>query len=192
MQKKLTVLLHIWKRWLAARRSRLAAGFTVLFSMLIATLIIAIGLAIFDIVFKEISFATAVRDSNYAIYAADTGLECALYWDRKCDAAGVCPLGTNSAFATSTASDLPTSGVMCNGWDITQDNGDGPWQIVQGPTSATTDFTIYLNHPTKNPPYCAQVTVTKDDATGTLILTRGYNTCDVNNPNRIERTYANF
>src|SRR5579863_63543 len=77
-------------------------GFTVLFAALIPALLLAVGLAIFDIIFKEVSFATVARDSNYAIYAADTGAECAEYWDQQCGA--TCNAGFTSAFSTSSAS----------------------------------------------------------------------------------------
>src|SRR5579863_9728289 len=123
-------------------------GFTVLFAALIPALLLAVGLAIFDIIFKEVSFATVARDSNYAIYAADTGAECAEYWDQQCGA--TCNAGFTSAFSTSTfsASNPPVaSGVplLCAGQDIRTanasvitNNGDSPF--MANAVSATTTF----------------------------------------------------
>lgn len=167
-------------------------GFTVLFAMLISALLLAVGLAIFDIIFKQVSFATVVRDSNYAIYAADTGSECALYWDFKME-----------KFATSSASNTPTSGLSCVRQDILTTNQDivtgggyAQTTIETSATGAVTTFAIYLE---PNPedriavPHCAVVQVIKSNEDGiisTTIISRGYNTCELGNPNRIERAYV--
>ena len=52
-----------------------------LFSVLISSLLLTIGLSIFSIALKELSISTASRQSVYAFYAADSGRECAFYWD---------------------------------------------------------------------------------------------------------------
>lgn len=56
-------------------------GFALLFAILTASLILTVGLAIFNITLKEFVLSSQIRDSQFAFYAADTGLECALYWD---------------------------------------------------------------------------------------------------------------
>jgi hypothetical protein len=177
-------------------RAGASRGFTVLFATLVAALLLGVGLAIFDIIFKEVSFATVVRDSNYAIYAADTGAECALYWNRKCGTAGVCGGSQGeSAFPTSTNS-IPlanNSKVMCDGQDISRPVGSGGWTLnLADAKNATTTFTITLNAD-QSLPYCSVVQVGKNTGLNgsqhTTILSRGYNTCDQNNPNRIERAY---
>ncbi len=58
-------------------------GFTLFYAMLISSLLLAIGIAIFNITFKELTLSSGARESANAFYAADTGLECALYWDLK-------------------------------------------------------------------------------------------------------------
>lgn len=162
--------------------------------MLIAALLLAVGLAIFDIFSKQVSFARTVRDSNYAIYAADTGAECAMYWDFKCESAGVCAANT-VAFATSSDSSVTGAPLMCNGQDIRLDNQDilsaNGYTTTAAPLSATTSFAIYLAE--GEVPYCVLVQVVKKaDAGGvasTEIISRGYNTCDASNHTRIERAY---
>jgi hypothetical protein len=62
---------------------KLSAGFTLFYAVLVASLLLAIGLAIFNITFKEVVLSSGARESANAFYAADTGLECALYWDLK-------------------------------------------------------------------------------------------------------------
>lgn len=61
-------------------------GFTLFYAVLTASLLLAIGIAIFNITFKELILSSGARESANAFYAADTGLECALYWDLKHDA----------------------------------------------------------------------------------------------------------
>lgn len=56
-------------------------GFALLFSVLVSSLLLTIGLSIFSIVLKEFSISTATRQSIHAFYAADSGIECIMYWD---------------------------------------------------------------------------------------------------------------
>ena len=64
-------------------RTGFRGGFALLFSVLVASLLLTIGLSIFRIALKELSISTAARQSIHAFYAADSGRECALYWDSK-------------------------------------------------------------------------------------------------------------
>ena len=52
-----------------------------LFSVLISSLLVVVGLSIFNITLKEMTISTAGRESQVAFFAANSGLECALYWD---------------------------------------------------------------------------------------------------------------
>jgi len=56
-------------------------GFTLLLATLISSLLLLLGATIFNIIKKEIVLSSLGRDSQFAFYAADTGAECALYWD---------------------------------------------------------------------------------------------------------------
>jgi Tfp pilus assembly protein PilX len=58
-------------------------GFALLFSVLLASFLLTIGLSIFSIALKELAISTAARQSVRAFFAADSGRECALYWDVK-------------------------------------------------------------------------------------------------------------
>lgn len=71
-------------------------GFTIFFATLVASLALAIGLAIYDVVVRQLNLSTTVSQSQYAIFAADSGAECALYWDSKYN-------GSGSAFSGSSA-----------------------------------------------------------------------------------------
>ncbi len=54
-------------------------GYTLLFSVLVSSLVLAIGISILNISKKEFLLATSARDSAAAFYAADGGLEYMLY-----------------------------------------------------------------------------------------------------------------
>lgn len=140
-------------------------GFTLLYSALISSLLLAIGIAVFNINSKELLLSSTARDSQFAFYAADTGIECALFWDFQ----------KESAFATTT-----TSTITCNGVDI-----DGMGGREEGKDDPEySEFTLDFS---PKQPYCAIVRVTKDSSGGTRIESRGYNTCDTSNPRRVER-----
>ena len=57
------------------------AGFTLLLAALISSIVLVLGASIFGIAQKELTLSSIGRDSQFAFYAADTGAECALYWD---------------------------------------------------------------------------------------------------------------
>jgi Tfp pilus assembly protein PilX len=136
-------------------------GFTLMLAVLVGSLLLAIGLAIFNITLKELVLSSSARDSLYAFYAADTGIECALYWDL-----------TANAFATSTTN----SSATCNGTSLGTLGGGG-YGVVN-----TFTFTLSPDR------YCTTVSVTKTASPQlTTINARGYNTCDTANPRRVER-----
>jgi len=163
------------------------SGFTIFFATLVTSLALAIGLAIFDITVRELNLSGTANQSQYAIYAADTGAECAIYWDTHCSVTG-CTDG--SAFSTSTASSIPapTAGqeLYCNGIDIilgTNGNPVTPWTLDRTASAATT--TIMLYFPPQ--PYCALVTIAKKGTPVTTVVTsHGYNTCQ-STQTRVER-----
>ncbi len=57
-------------------------GYTLLFSMLLTTLVLSIGVSILTIARKEVILTGSSRESHRALLAADSGLECAVYWNR--------------------------------------------------------------------------------------------------------------
>lgn len=162
-------------------KSKSLTGFTIFFAMLVGALALAVGAAIYDLTVRELDLSQTATQSQYAIYAADTGAECALYWDVRCSL-GACFAG--SAFATSSQSTVPGSGVLCNGVDVAA----VPWSVDATPSAATTTFKITFSPQ----PYCALVTVAKRGTpTLTTVVSHGYNTaCPPGVPSmtRLERT----
>jgi Tfp pilus assembly protein PilX len=56
-------------------------GFTLLLAALISSVVLTLAGSIFTIAQKQVTLSSLGRDSQFAFYAADTGAECALYWD---------------------------------------------------------------------------------------------------------------
>lgn len=147
-------------------------GYILLLSVLISGIVLAIGIGIANITLKGIILASVSKNSQFAFYAADSGGECALYWDIDNG-----PFN-DTVFATSSASNPPTSGVICVGKDIAES-----WIIDASPTSATTQFSLNLGNDR-----CTTIIVIKSDGgTNTIIESRGYNSCDVTFSRRVER-----
>ncbi len=162
------------------------------FAALVASLALAIGLAIYDLTFRQLSLSGITAQSQYAIYAADTGAECALYWDTKygCQADGT---GCKSAFATSSTA-VNAGTIACAGVSAISISGGA---LVANATAATTTFTIStinsgglgFNLGTLTP--CVTVVVAKTAVSGapgvsrTSISSRGKNTCT--GANQLER-----
>ncbi|MBI3573840.1 pilus assembly PilX N-terminal domain-containing protein [Candidatus Kaiserbacteria bacterium] len=147
-------------------------GFTLLLAVLISSILIALGSAIFDIVAKQILLSSSGRESQFAFYAADTGIECGLYWDNKQDAFNV----------TS-----PLVQVSCGGQTVpltrTYDPNppDNP-----GHPRLTTTFSFNFDGVTTGA--CADVKVIRNYApTTTDMSSFGHNTCDLTSPLRLER-----
>ncbi len=175
----------------------LKRGFTIFLAMLVSSLALAIGLAIYDLVSRELVLSQVSNQSQYAIFAADAGAECALYWDNKCtptvnpsctctqtNSSGTCTNGT--AFPTSTLSNNPTTGLVCGNYDITNNTVlSYPWSVLKNAGDATVTFKISSS--TIGGP-CATVVVTKTgNPAQTTIVSRGYNTCAATGVVRVER-----
>lgn len=186
-------------------------GFSVLFASLTGSLVLAIGLAILSITIKQITLASAGRESQLAFYAADTGTECALFLDSgggNLDAEDnpICPQGI-FGIPNETSSDKlsPQCGMEAGKYSF----GGTPYKCVGAtfnPTPdassgnpistpqfdagvVTTNFSVKTGSPEN---LCFNVTVKKTRAEDggnivTEIVSRGYSTCDTTSRNRFER-----
>lgn len=109
-------------------------GFTILLAALVTSLVLTLGISIFSIAQKQIVLSSLGRSSQYAFYAADTGAECALYWDVRF-----------GFFSSSTPGITPAC--------------DGATLAFTG-TPGTLPYTIGFEFQPNG--YCSQVTVTKN------------------------------
>ncbi|MBI4692295.1 MAG: hypothetical protein HY773_02560 [Candidatus Terrybacteria bacterium] len=134
-------------------------GFTLLLSLLVISIVLVTGLSISGVIMKEIMLSGLGRESQIAFYAADTGLECAFYWDVK------------KVFNSTIYS------IECAGKSIS-----GEMEIIPG-ISTTTSFTVNLSNGA-----CAKIKVDKSNPPFTTVESRGYNIdCDFLGPRKVER-----
>ncbi|HEV8677310.1 MAG TPA: hypothetical protein VN701_00535, partial [Candidatus Paceibacterota bacterium] len=156
---------------------------------------------IYDLLVRSLSLSQIATQSQYAIYAADTGAECALYWDLKF--ASISPSDQDgSAFATSSKTLASDTGagqsVVCNnqniasassisGFSNTVANSNAGWDLVTTANSATTTFWFSSASSASAP--CTKVEVGKSgNPSQTTIVSHGYNTCAAAGTLRLERT----
>ncbi len=57
-------------------------GFALLMTLIVVTVLVAIGLTVLDVSTKQIRLSTNAKDSEVAFHAANAGMECARYWRR--------------------------------------------------------------------------------------------------------------
>lgn len=144
-------------------------GFTLLIAVVLTSVALGIGLALLDIAYKQVVLASTAKQSQSAFYAADTLMECVLYYDQQ--------LNTFAYSATSGS-------VTCNGqtasvtFDQTNTSLGHKRTFTLPCTGAGTER--------------GKATIYKTSAAATQIFVTGYNTCTANNPRRIERGLKAF
>lgn len=169
-------------------------GFTLFVSLIVTSILLAVGFSIGNIILKQLSLSSSGRESQIAFFAADSGAECALYWDRK-DSNGLSSL--DSVFATTSNAQHVTDVVKCGaGFDNLGTISNVAFFNGLDNLTATTTFYVNFNSRTDaNYRACAKVTVAKNGPF-TVIESRGYNssmkgdtlgTCDVSAPRTVER-----
>ena len=100
-------------------------GFVLLFAVTLSSILLAISLGVANIALKEIKFGTSARDTNDAFFAADTGIEYALFNDKPPSSLFIPSPGTlqNWDFVVSG---LGGGGVSCAKVTVTKDNTSPP------------------------------------------------------------------
>ncbi len=126
-------------------------GFVILFAVTLAALLLTISLGISNIAFRELRFSTNARDTNDAFFAADTGIECALFHDR------------------ADQNKFPIAGPAVNISCTQVDTVPNPPSFSGGSYSFAV---VGLGSAGMS---CAQITVTKTATPLTTIVSKGYN-----------------
>lgn len=143
-------------------------GFVILFTIIIATIILMIGMGIFSVATRQTVLSGTAREAQYAFYAADAGVECALF---------------GNVFLNGTTQYSSDAVFECGATDL----------AVSGNGSTGTPYVFYVD--TSNDPAdrsCALVTVFVGLGYKRVIA-QGYNMCttdllpDDKNPLLVER-----
>jgi hypothetical protein len=177
-------------------------GVAVLFAVLVAVLMVSVAATMVSIAMRQTILSNTGRDSQYAMFAANTALECALFWDLNYGASVTLSTSTdrifpNTNFNETRPGDFLSKDVKCNGGNILTGAGfnsgfAGPakLRVFTNPNETTFYLEITPNDGNSYGSYCASATVKKgikNGAATTVIETRGYNTCNLNSPRAIER-----
>ncbi len=139
-------------------------GFALLIAVILTSVVLAVGIALLDIAYKQVVLASGAKNSQIAFYNADSALECALYWDQKSNAFGY-------------AAPLPGTSIICDTRRVT--NFTNP---VSG-GRRTTSFD--LSCPVSG--ISAHVEIYKQSSGNTDIYANGFSSCSATDPTRIER-----
>ncbi len=169
-------------------------GFTLLFAVLVSTLVVSIGATVVSIAVRQTILSGTSRESQYAFYAANTVLECVFYWD----VAGTADLTVKVFPGSGDTVVADPDFVKCSGGNIVTGSGfGGTTTFADGgmTSSGVNSYTVKMEirdvTATYGHEYCAEATISKvtgdDGVVTTTIEAKGYNTCDLNNPRAVER-----
>lgn len=155
-------------------------GISLFIAVLVASVAALFSFAISNIALREVILAQTGRDSQLSFYAANSGIECALFWDLK-----------KGSFEPGKISE-----INCNDQTKTVDmrlsTDDGTTYVFNLPINNAISLGDSSNDS------CFVFTMTKkinfdDDNEGeiesidTTLVSRGYNTCDFNSARVLER-----
>jgi hypothetical protein len=175
-------------------------GMAILFAVLTAAILSAIAVSAFNIAMNELKLSTTAEESTIAFYAADSAVECIMFWDV-----------TQNAFAKSVG-DLPELQITCNKLTRAVNRSAPPFTIPVWSTELTDTVSapkiygspvsdpaaqIRFDFPTMNNA-CAFIILSKwhvepsppitiNSAIRTNLQAYGRNSCDTSNARRLER-----
>lgn len=169
-----------------SKNARSQSGFTLFVALLVSSLMLAIGFSIGNIILKQIAISSSGGGSLNAFYAADSAIECAMYWDRK-DYDGA---AAEEGLFGPTLDESEMEGTLLCGNAI----GIGEKVVVVDDTAVpittvVTSFNVDYSDIASDYYACARVVVTKNYNVGevegadtTKIQAEGYNTNMAANP----------
>lgn len=82
-------------------------GAVLLIAMLVASVALSVGFGVYNRTYKELLFASFWKQTQIAFSAADSGLECVMYWDMH-------PQATASCFGVTVPGWNPSANISAN------------------------------------------------------------------------------
>ena len=160
---------------LRIKNKGLKEGFTLIFAVLIVSLLIAIAISISNIALKQLAISAVSRESQIAFYAADSGAECAIYWD-------VQGPYLTPAFNFASPDTGSIGGTMSCGASL---DAQPSFQVLSDSTGTYYQNNFTVRYGAQSP--CA-VVILKKYADSNVIDSYGINDCsDTDNKYRVER-----
>lgn len=165
-------------------------GMVLMMAMIISSIVLLLGINIANIAAKQIYLTSFGKQSQVALFMADSMVECVLYWDggnAGTDASGdyYFPPPASTAKSNDTITCLDDTGITSA---ERSDNSSSPRVFTFGvPSAAGGALSTGGNSP------CAEVIITKTPQlaplTGvdTKVQAYGYNTCNTSDPRRVQR-----
>lgn len=169
-------------------------AFVLLYAVLVASVVLAIGFSLANIITKQIILSSLGQSSRIAYYAADGGRDCGLFW------ANFAEVITGDPFGISTP-------AHCDGVDlpVAQESVSPEADLLSlyGITLPANTYTAFSLGPISlsfdNQKACSRVTIFSFEPGAveanyrTIVLSRGFNTeCSVSTSHRIvSRTVIN-
>lgn len=144
-------------------------GFTLLIAVILTSVLLSVGLALLDVAYKQVTLSSTARQSQTAFYAADSALECALYWDQKHNAfsygapARTLTCGTR----TITPSSSISNGIQTTTFDMPCPSGGTSAEVIVRKGTVGVFCNTFGN--------------------SSCLYANGYNSCNVDDERRIER-----
>ena len=136
--------------------TRAQRGFALLIAVIFMSVMLTLGLTLGSLAYKQEVIASSAIESQYAFYAADAGLECALYADQQ-----------ENLFSYDPSTNVPPQ-MTCD--------GSAPESSAIASRTAS-QWVIRSWLALDNNTRCAEVTVYKPATTGTTYLfSQGYDT----------------
>jgi len=132
--------------------ARYSRGFALLIAIIFMTVMLTLGLSLGSLGYKQTLLSSSAVESQYAFYAADAGLECALYADQQKDS-------FNYALHTP---DL----ITCDGTVAT---------FIASPTYDATKLLVKERLSLDGGSHCADVTIYKYANLSARFFSQGYN-----------------
>jgi len=136
-------------------------GIALLFTLLIISVAISLSIGVFNIILGELRIGEGARESMRAFFAADSGVECVLYWDLKEQAFVFDEEEAVTCMKSSLAFARPCETPYC--------------QTVDGKAATVYQSTV---SPTLDNDACVSLTVIKFSDGSSRIAALGENTCN--------------
>ncbi len=175
--------------------SNMRRGYTLLFAVITASLVLGVGVFILGVSKKQFALSVSARESMYALYAADSGIECAA---REYNY-NIVP-GGGLSLKESDDTTYNTPSIECNGETYTAsslfiDVGNPDtriWDTSTEPVYQAGPIIVPFDDVDTGIVSCAVITVAYGMNTNLnkviSITSRGYNQCDSLGPIQSSRT----
>ena len=118
---------------------KFSEGFTLLLALIVANTVLIISLGVYNIIIREIELSGLGRESQIAFYAADSGIECVLYWDVKKEVISI----TTSTTIECLGQSLSVGGSLISSFKLNFNNGACAKVVVNKTNSSVTQVDSY-------------------------------------------------